>query len=232
MTFEPIYIDYFENKSADAAYPVPMVQVSPGARIIRSTLRGPAGVNRNTLLGPDATVGRYFGVNENSFIIRATIGNFCSMGARVSINPFNHPTDWLSVHEFQYHAGAFDWVDEYNRFERCERTPDMMTPITIGHDVWMGHNATVLAGVSVGNGAIVGAGAVVTKDVPPFAIVAGVPATVKRFRFSDQVIERITRLQWWDLDLADLNGLPFRDVERCLDALEEIKARTATRAEL
>jgi hypothetical protein len=116
-------------------------------------------------------------------------------------------------------------VEEYKDFERLARTPDMFKHVSIGNDVWTGHNVNIMAGINVGDGAIIAAGSVVTRDVPPFAIVAGVPATVKRLRFSDKTIERLLRVKWWDLELSDLSGLPFRDVERCLDRIEEIKAK-------
>jgi hypothetical protein len=67
----------------------------------------------------------------------------------------------------------------------------------------------------------------VTKDVPPYAIVAGTPATIRRLRYSDNTVERLLRVKWWELELADLSGLPFRDVERCLDAIEAIRGRSA-----
>jgi acetyltransferase-like isoleucine patch superfamily enzyme len=71
---------------------------------------------------------------------RATVGSFGAIGARTAINPFNHPTSWLSTNEFQYHPKSFDWVDEYNDFIRLERTPDMFKHVTIGNDVWTRHN--------------------------------------------------------------------------------------------
>jgi hypothetical protein len=94
----------------------------------------------------------------------------------------------------------------------------------------MGHNVNVLSGVSVGDGAVIAASAVVTKDVPSYAIVAGVPATVRRYRFSETIIERLLRskwwdLKWWDLELSQLGGLPFNDIERCLDAIERLNGR-------
>jgi tetrahydrodipicolinate N-succinyltransferase len=108
---------------------------------------------------------------------------------------------------------------------RLDRTPDMYPRVSVGNDVWTGHNVNIMAGVNVGDGAVIAAGSIVTKDVPPYAIVAGVPATIKRFRFPEQTVERLLRVRWWDLDLADLSGLPFRDIDRCLDMIEEIKAK-------
>ena len=101
----------------------------------------------------------------------------------------------------------------------------MFERVQVGNDVWTGHNVNVMAGVTIGDGAIIAAGSVVTKDVPPYAIVAGAPAEIKRLRFSEQTIERLLRVKWWDLELSQLSGLPFRDVERCLDIIEDIKAK-------
>lgn len=230
MKYEPIFIDYYENKTAEPAFPHGIMKLNPGAKIIKSTIRGPLYLNRNTQVGPEATVGKYFGMNESCFIARATIGAFCAIGARTSINPFNHPINWLSTNEFQYHPNSFDWVPEYREIERLSRTPDMFQHVTVGNDVWTGHNVNVMAGVSVGDGAVIAAGAVVTRDVPPYAIVAGVPGSVKRLRFPEKTVERLLKVKWWDLELSDLSGLPFRDVERCLDLIEEIKARKMAEA--
>jgi tetrahydrodipicolinate N-succinyltransferase len=82
-----------------------------------------------------------------------------------------------------------------------------------------------MAGVNIGDGAVIAAASVVTKDVPPYAIAGGVPAALIRYRFPEKTIERLLRVKWWELELAQLSGLPFRDVERCLDMIEEIKAK-------
>lgn len=228
MKFEETFIDRFENTGAEAAFLCGgSVKLNPGARIIKSRLLGPVYLNRNTQVGPDCTIGKYFGMNESCFVARATVGAYCSIGARTSINPFNHPVNWLSIHEFQYHPNSFDWVSEYNEFKRLERTPDMYEHVSIGNDVWMGHNVNVMPGVSVGDGAVIAAGAVVTKNVPPYAIVAGVPAKVIRLRFPEKTVERLLRARWWDLELSELSGLPFCDVERCISMIEEIRARKA-----
>jgi acetyltransferase-like isoleucine patch superfamily enzyme len=225
MQFSEIFVDFFENTGAEPAYPHKIMRLNAGARIIKSTICGPLFLNKNSQVGPDVIVGKYSGMNESCFIARAKMGAFCAIGARTAINPFNHPTNWLSINEFQYHPNSFDWVDEYNDFARLERTPDMFAHVTVGNDVWTGHNVNVMAGVNVGDGAIIAAGSVVTKDVPPYAIVAGVPATVKRLRFPEKTVERLLRAKWWDLELSQLSGLPFREVDRCLDMIEAIKAK-------
>jgi len=225
MIYDDILIDRIENTGTEPMTVRDVIRLNTGARIIQSRLLGPAYLNRLSQIGPDVTAGKYFGMNENCFIARATVGAYCAIGARTAINPFNHPVDWLSIHEFQYHPRSFDWVAEYNDFARLERTPDMFRHVTIGNDVWTGHNVNILPGISVGDGAVIGAGSVVTKDVPPYAIVAGAPAQVRRLRFDERTIERLLRLKWWELELSDLSGLPFRDIERCLDRIEEIRGR-------
>jgi acetyltransferase-like isoleucine patch superfamily enzyme len=228
VKFEETFIDRFENTGVEpASLGGGNVKIGAGSRIIKSKLLGPVYLNRNTQVGPDCVVGKYFGMNESCFVARATVGAYCSIGARTSINPFNHPVDWLSIHEFQYHPNSFDWVEEYAVIRRLGRTPDMYEHVSIGNDVWMGHNANVMPGVSVGDGAVIAAGAVVTKTVPPYAIVAGVPAKVIRLRFPEKIVERLLRVKWWDLELSELSGLPFRDVERCVGMIEEIRARKA-----
>ena len=223
MKFEPIDIGYVENTTNGIAHPFPLIRTLPGAKIIRAKVLGPLYLSRYAQLGPEVTVGKYSGMNEHTFIARATMGAFCAIGARSSINPFNHPTNWLSIHEFQYRGDSYDWVDEYKSIDRLTRTPEMFKTVTIGNDVWMGHNVNVMSGVSIGDGAVVAAGAAVSKDVPPYAIVAGVPATIKRFRFSEDIIARLLRAKWWELELSELSGVPFNDIERSLDVIERIK---------
>lgn len=87
--------------------------------------------------------------------------------------------------------------------------------------MWIGSGAVVLNGTTVGDGAIIAAGSVVTKSVPPYAIVGGVPAKVIRMRFAEPVIERLLATQWWRFDAADLSGLPFDAPLKALDSLQE-----------
>lgn len=225
VRWDPIHINFYENSGPKVALLHDMMKINPGCRIIDSTIGGPFYLNRYSQVGPNVKVGKYFGMNEHAFVARANVGAFCAIGARTAINPFNHPTSWLSTHEFQYHPQSFDWVDEYNDIERLDRTPDMFEFCNIGNDVWMGHNANIMPGTMIGDGAVIAAGSVVTKDVPPYAIVAGVPAKIIRYRFDEKTIERLAAVRWWDLELPQLSGINFRDIQASLSQLEDIRAQ-------
>ena len=86
----------------------------------------------------------------------------------------------------------------------------------VGNDVWIGDNSVVVRGINIGNGAIIGASAVVTRDVPPYAIVVGNPARALRYRFDPEVIEELLALEWWDLEMVALKGIDFSDVYKAL----------------
>jgi phosphonate metabolism protein (transferase hexapeptide repeat family) len=117
----------------------------------------------------ESEFGAYSYVVEDADIVHATIGRFCSIAAKTRINPGNHPTWRASQHHFLYRAANYGLGRDEAGFFQWRRDH----AVRIGHDVWIGHGAVVLPGREVGTGAVVGAGAVVTKDVPPYAIVAG-----------------------------------------------------------
>lgn len=126
---------------------------------------------------------------------RLTIGKFCSIacGAKFLFNSANHALGSLSTYPFPIFFEEWDLP-----VEDIPRAWDNKGDIVIGNDVWIGYEAVILAGVTVGDGAVVGTRAVVTKDVPPYTIVGGVPAKPIRKRFSETVIDRLLALQWWD----------------------------------
>lgn len=142
----------------------------------------------------ETTLGDYSYVIRDCDVIYATIGRFCSVAASVRINPGNHPLDRAALHHFTYRSRQFDLGDDDPAFFDWRRRD----PVTLGDDVWIGHGAVVLPGVTIGTGAAVGAGAVVTKDVPPFTVVVGSPARPLRERFPVDVQQALLRIRWWD----------------------------------
>lgn len=134
----------------------------------------------------------YCGINCN--IRNCDIGRFCSIGANVVIGLGRHPTDYASTYPGFYSKNDHSVNYFYdNKFEEHE-------PTIIGNDVWVGYNVTVSGGVKIGDGSIIGSCAVVTKDVPPYSIVGGVPARIIRYRYDMEVIEKMRRLKWWSWD--------------------------------
>ena len=144
-------------------------------------------IGDGVFIGDGVRVGRHSYIHSGSEVLSAEIGNFCSIGTGVRIGMFEHPTGNISTSSRLYLRLLRD-EDFYS---------DIPEPAVIGSDVWIGSGATVLGGVRIGDGAVVGAGAVVTKDVPPYAVVGGVPARIIRYRFSEDKIERLLRLRWW-----------------------------------
>lgn len=126
---------------------------------------------------------------------RLIIGKFCSIasGARFLFNSANHTLRSLSTYPFPI------FYEEWEHGIWADKAWDNKGDIVVGNDVWIGYEAAIMAGVTIGDGAIIGTRAVVTKDVPPYTIVGGVPAKLIRKRFHDEVIKRLSVLKWWDL---------------------------------
>jgi acetyltransferase-like isoleucine patch superfamily enzyme len=146
----------------------------------------------------ESSIGRYTYVANYSEIGRARIGAFCSIGPHVVTSPGRHPTRGsVSTYPSFYSPGnagqaPFRNVSDFQEY----------LPVEIGNDVLISARVLVLGGNRIGDGAIVGAGAVVTHDVAPYAVVAGVPARVVRHRFPDEDIAFLLKLRWWDRDIA------------------------------
>ena len=170
---------------------------------------------------PQHDIGRgsygHLRVRHKNDVAKLRIGAFCSFAAGVQVFlGGEHRTDWVTTFPFP----AF-WKNIGSDHDGWAKTRG---DVIIGNDVWIGTEAMVMSGVSIGNGAVVGARAVVTKDVPAYAIVAGIPAKVVRMRFEAPVIARLEAVAWWDWDderIASLLPLLLSgDVEAFLDVAE------------
>lgn len=188
---------------------------------------------RNTTWKGSACPGCFMGyasyIGTDTKLQNTYIGRFSSIAGDVSIIYGNHPSrDFVSTHN------AFCFKDGYSVCYTNEEhyfPPDKMMPYAdeenkkycvIGNDVWIGKGAKLKCGVKIGDGAIVGAYAVVVKDVPPYAIVGGVPARLIRYRFSDEDIDWLLKLKWWDKDKEWLEkfGGAFYDIKELRKALD------------
>ena len=156
----------------------------------------------------------------------ASIGRYCSIAGGVRIGDHEHPTDWLSTSPFQYNPDRFgfsDAADDYNVLTEHEDEHSFRKGgPTIGNDVWIGSRVTILRGITIGHGAVVASAAVVTKDVPPYAIVGGVPAKVIRYRFDEDQIAQLLDLEWWRFSPNQLAGISYDDVDV---SIKEIRHR-------
>ena len=141
-------------------------------------------------------IGAYSYISAKTNALLTTIGRYCSIGDNVRLGLTEHPVDHLLTSPIAYKQ-LFDWHQTYEPPD----TWNEFQPVHIEHDVWIGAGATVLGGVRLGTGCIVAARAVVTRDVPPYTIVAGIPAKPIKMRFGDAVVERLLALRHWRYDL-------------------------------
>ena len=142
----------------------------------------------------NSNIGRFTSIGRNTTIINAEIGRFCSISWNITIGATQHYINRLSTHAF-YYVTNYGFVKENKK---------IVEKVYVGNDVWVGANAIIMPGINISDGAIIGAGSVVTKDIPPYAIVAGNPAKILRYRFDNETIEYISDMKWYDWDIKKL----------------------------
>jgi acetyltransferase-like isoleucine patch superfamily enzyme len=171
-------------------------------------------IHWRSIIRSNTTIGDYTRINGPIFIradAGVDIGKYCAIGFDVAI---------ISAEHLMTHANIQYRLQDRSGFVSLDNS----RPVTVGNNVWIGDRATILSGVNVGNGAVIGACSVVTKDVPPFSVVAGVPARVIRRRFSNAVIKKLLEIRWWDWSVerirrnrrffeADLTGISAKKLE-------------------
>lgn len=181
----------------------------------------PVGVFNTKVLG-SLSLGRFSYVGAGSILGGCKIGRFCSIAPNVTIGLGQHPSDWISTHPFQFNKNQFSGNKEYveaSLFEDRSANTIRTIPV-IGNDVWVGTGVIILRGVTIGHGAIIAANSVVTKDVPPYAVVAGSPASIIKYRIPEDVSRKLLELKWWDYDLRSFKGISFSDIYAAVCEIE------------
>ena len=163
-------------------------------------------------------VGKYTRIKPVCVLKNVVIGNYCSFANDVMVGLGQHPTNLISTNSIFYKSGITSRFARHIEFQEEKVT-------YIGNDVWIGNGAVIMDGVSIGDGAVIGARAVVTKDIPAYAIVGGIPAKVIKYRFSSDVIEALAKARWWDLpdDIIEGNLSLFTKADLSVADIETLK---------
>lgn len=147
-----------------------------------------------------SSIGAYTYIANNTDVENAVLGKFCSVADHCRIGMGSHTLKNLSTSPIfteKLNGCKESWINK-------DVNPAPIKKVIVGNDVWIGSHALIMGGVRIGNGAVIGAGAVVVKDVPPYAVVGGVPARIIRYRFPDKVITLLQSIAWWDLPVSTL----------------------------
>ena len=191
------------------------VIVGDDSIVFNSTLSSKSSVARRNVIS-NTILGQGSSTQNNTTIRFAKVGKFCAIAWNVTIGAPNHDMHRLAMAEL-------DYVFEGENKEHLTSFDTL--PCTIGNDVWVAAGAHVLRDVQVSDGAVIAANAVITKDVPPYAIVAGVPGKIIGYRFSDRMIEKLLRLQWWNFNKNQLDiARPLFNGDLTEDKLDKLFA--------
>ncbi len=167
---------------------------------IKSLMGKNISVAKGSTIDSKSSIGDFTYIGKNCNITKTSIGRYCSIANNVSIGQGEHDLNKISTNSLFYDNNSYEVLTKQ--------------PCNIGNDVWIGTDVVILRGVSIGDGAVIGANSVVTKDVPSFAIVAGSPARLLRYRFDDEKQKKILESSWWNQDIGGAKSL-ILELEKC-----------------
>ncbi|WP_082171733.1 CatB-related O-acetyltransferase [Methylobacterium indicum] len=187
-----------------------------------------------------------FSYGVSGFFSETSIGRYCSMGEGIQCGRGAHPTSWLSTSPFFYCHGTrmfdlgtgFSGWEKYHDYQPTHpvthphvsngrNTPNFIAKTVIGNDVWIGHASFIGQGLTIGDGAVIAGHSVVTKNVPPFAIVGGNPAQIIGFRFDPRQIGKLLDLAWWRFTPWDLRNIDYSNIDAAIERLQDVSRNIA-----
>jgi acetyltransferase-like isoleucine patch superfamily enzyme len=195
------------------------------------TVEAPVQLN-DVMIKGKTYIGAFSLVRHNGMLKGVRIGRFASIAANVVMWNANHHVDSISTNVILENASTdwcADWTkipqaDEWikrNKIKFSEKKSNKKKTIIVGNDCWIGNGAILLQGVTIGDGAVIGAGSVVTKDVPPYAIAVGNPARVVKYRFNEEHIKALLKLQWWKYGADILIDTPIEDISKSIEIIKK-----------
>jgi len=200
-----------------------------GAQLPRNTVFEPPCATKRMQISHSLHMGA-FSYGVSGFFFGCRVGRYCSFGEEVQVGRHPHAMHWITTSPYfytPYHnildmdlpAGIEMTPADFQR-----NTKPVVTKLTtIGNDVWIGHGAFIVPGVTIGDGAVVGAMAVVTKDVPPYAVVVGSPARIMKYRFPDNQVKMLLKSRWWEYAPWDLKGAPVDDIPAFVEFVKNLR---------
>lgn len=190
-----------------------------GAKLVAEM---PVFLHRNSKIDGPVYLGAYTYLGEGCLFGAARLGRYCSVGPNVTIGLGVHEVGFVSTHPFFFGSkNGFDIPDGIG-IPR-DFSQQKYRASVIGNDVWIGANAIIMRGVTIGDGAVIAAGAIVTKDVKPYEIVGGSPARKIRDRFSPDIVQKMLEINWWQFDISHFVGLDSSDPLKFIEQPEKIE---------
>lgn len=181
-----IVVNYYSKKKSQE-----INCVNIPLEILKNTVGTGVMLGENVVfINKDVEIGDYTYINSGFLYPGVRVGKYCSMGHNICIGPGEHYINRISSYPILTRVLKENFEQEF----------PTVKPTVLGNDVWVGHGSVIMQGVKVGDGAVIAAGAVVTKDVPDYTVVAGIPAREIKHRFNQETVQKLEKLQWWNHD--------------------------------